>query len=650
MGKSSQSGSILSDNSVSILDGLLSQQSRDKVVVQVKLEHVDVEVPGVEKEKLCHSLTSNTRNILKSLQEDNDNIEQKEFLGNKHEFGGTPDVDGNRSKQSPSSAKGVNGIVTTKPKIARSKSVQSPGFSNSVERTPDQYSSERVPASVDSDSQSYNVIPLPLYQSDDMISPEFPRPSSLGVLVGQDNDNCEINNPTDDNTSSESKLSLFSEKEESRGELIQTEQPEVRHAGNIYAPENCGNSEASLVSQSKSENSARRQKYKRKHRDTNEGSAEFSSPCSCPTISGAEKKISSDENIDSTVKEILSQDELCLPSECDLIQNEQTKAALSVESLQNSENSKHSEASIISPSPSGRSFRNRQFKRKRSAEDNNSLTKFPRFNGEMGVLEISVENHRKAYEHGSDKSGLKNIVSKHASCTSQEASKKTSNNLHIKMDVSEVNDLPVDPRPKANRSDDSEGDIIPPTPPDVGCAPCKKASTSMIKVQSPAVRGHAYKDDVDNDNDGGGDEKLFRARSNKFAKIRKRQCEVELADQDDCFDENYDDKETSKLQTNDTSGKIPVWENEEVHAPDNVLKHDVCRSEGEVMNASNEGECPIIDDDQMYSSQEDLNVALLRRLGEYWTSLFTVKTVFSFEDINVFNTYETKSIQVSLIH
>lgn len=607
MEKSSQSESILSDNSVSILDGLLSQQSGDIATVRDNLEHVDVEVPDEETEKLCHSLTSNGQNILKSLQEDN---KLKNSLDDKHEFGETPDVDRNRNKPSPFSVEKRNEIVMIKPKIGRSKNVQNPASGNSVERTPDQYSSERVPASVDSDSQSYNAIPLPLYHSDDVISPEFLRPSSHGVRVGQESDNCEMNNPTDDHISSESKLCLFSEKEEPRGDLIQ--QPEVRPEGYAPTPVNCGNSEALVVSQSKYKNSSCRQKCKRKHRDTNKGLSEFSSPCSGQENSGAKKKISSDENVDPTAEEISSQDELCFPSECNLMQSKQTKVAPSVESLQNSENSKNSEQSIISPSQSGRSFRNRQFKRKRSAGDNNSLKKFPRLNSDMGESKISVENHRKAYERDSNKCGPKNIESNHATCTSQEASRKTSNNVHIKMDASEVNDqrnLSVDPLPEANRSDNNEDDIIPPTPPDVGCAPCKKGSASMIKAQSPAVRRHAYEDDVGDDNDGRGDENLLRARSQKLAKIKKRQREIEMADQDDCSGEDYDDKEISKLQTNNTSGKV--------HPPDDVFKHDGCDDEEEVMNVSDEGGSPVMDDDQMYSSQEDLNVALLRRLGQY---------------------------------
>ena len=185
MEKSTQSGSIASDNSVSIMRGL-SQQSSDKAIAH------------------------------------------KKSLNDKHDSEETPDVDGNKSKPSPLSVNKRNEVDTTKRKKSkrkqkrRNESQQSSASSNSIKRTQDQYSSERVPASVDSDSQAYNVIPMPRYHSDDVISPEFPRPASRGVCLRQENDNCD-NNQTADKISSDSKLCLFSEEEDPRGNLIQTE-------------------------------------------------------------------------------------------------------------------------------------------------------------------------------------------------------------------------------------------------------------------------------------------------------------------------------------------------------------------------------------------------------------------------------------------
>ena len=571
--KSTQSGSIASDNSVSIMRGL-SQQSSDKAIAH------------------------------------------KKSLNDKHDSEGTPDDDMNKSKPSPLSVNKRNEVDTTKRKKSkwkqkrRNKSQQSSASSNSIKRTPDQYSSERVPASVDSDSQAYNVIPMPRYHSDDVISPEFPRPT-----FRRENDNCD-NNQTAGKISSDSKLCLFSEEEDPRGNLIQTERYKAGPAENFLTSEVCGDSEALLVSQSKSKSSFRRQKCKRKQSkgDTNRGSPEFSSPCSCPALSETKTKISSNENTRSSVAErISSQDELCLPA--DFMGSQQTKNGSSAKSIPSSQNSKNSEASIISPSQSGCSFGNRKFKRKRSAEDNNSLNKFTRLNGDTGMSKISVESRRETDEYGLDKCGPKKIESNHASTTSQEVRKKSSINLHTKIDVSEVNgqqNLSVHRTLKANKSDDNEDDIIPPTPPDVGCSPCKKGSAMQVK--SLAVSGHVYADD-----DGDNDDEMLRGRSKKLEKIRKRRSETELFHKGDCFDEDYDDKETSRPQTNKTSGRISACKSS---SSDNVFIHDECDDEEELMNVKSEGSS------QMYSSQEDLNVALLRRLGEYWVS-FTVRLFWS---------------------
>lgn len=678
-GKSSQS-SVSSDNSVSMLDGLLSQQSRDDEGGPNKdIEEMDAEVPSAEEEEPYHSTTVNMQNISKPSQEgDNNNAPAykcyserytSNLMGNssdmfnqpqkspndKHEFNRTPEVDRSRRKPSPSSVDVSKSSVvgTTTPKFGRRESVQSPASANShktnsIERTSDQYSSERVPASVDSDSQSYQVIPLPRYErySDDEISPEYPSPHSHGVLSRRDKDDFsdEINNPTVDNISSQDELCLPSEKEP-----IQTQQSTVGPAGNIPPkPENCRNSEASVLLLPQSESSFRHQKSKRKliEGDTNEASPELLSPCSRRALSGA-KKVNSDGIINPT-----AEDELCLPSEkgacgCDTLRTEQSKVSLSVEIISHAENSKNSEASVISPSQPGSSFRHQKSKRKRSVGDNDCLKKYPRLSDDTGLSMIPIETDKETYEHGLDKCGLNNldIDNNQANCTAEEVGKRTSNNLNTKMGDPKVNDQEnccIPPSQKANRSDNSEDDIIPPTPPermDVGCTPHKKCSTIESKTSRSEniaeVRKHVYENEVDEDcfRDvvvGGDNEKLWTSRSQKLAKIKKQKYENELVDEDDCFknDSIRGNGETSTSQIV-TRGKESVCENEGIDPPDDFFKDDDC-DDGELMVVSDGGRSPIMDDDQMYSSQEDLNVALLRRLGKKCTFIHSEDYSHSF--------------------
>ncbi len=652
-GNSSQS-SVLSDNSVSMLDGLLSQQqSGGKARVQNKnIEELDVEVPGAEVEEPHHSPTVIIQDVSKPHQENDDtsplhtcdferaaynlignsNDVLPESPGDKHEFKRTPEVDRSESKPNPSSMDSNKRITvgTTTPEAGRGKRVESHASvssnkSNSIERTSDQHTSECVPDSVESDSQLYQVIPLPPHKeySDDVISAEFPSLRSYVLSRGEKN-YChdEIKSPVADHISSEDELCLSAEKEPTR-----TIDP-IQTAVSNVEPENCRNSEASVSSPSQSGRSVRHQKSKRKRcvENYNEVSPEFPSTYSRRVFSGGKKEQCVDEIINSTVVEFSSQDELCVSSEQeserDAVRIEQPEVAPCVESVPNPENSKNSEASVISPSQSGSSFRHHKSKRKRSVGDNESLKKCPRLSDEANMSKISSENDKETFND-----------------TVQEVGKGTSNNIHTKMGDPKMENLRNDklpssklPSQKANRSDDSEDDIIPPTPPvrmDVEYAPHNKGSTVKLLNQSKTSRAqhvtsgnkHVYDNDViyedcfrDEMNDD-EEETLWSSRSQKLAKVKKHKHENELVDENDGLisEAGDDNKETSRTQTF-IRGKEFVSENEGIDSSDDLFKADDCDDKGELMVVSDAG--PIMDDDQMYSSQEDLNIVLLRKLGK----------------------------------
>ena len=172
----------------------------------------------------------------------------------------------------------------------------------------------------------------------------------------------------------------------------------------------------------------------------------------------------------------------------------------------------------------------------------------------------------------------------------------------------------------------------------MGCTSHKKCSTIESKTSRSEnvaeVRKHVYENEVDEDcfrDDVGGDnEKAWTSRSQNLAKIKKQKYENELVDEDDCFknDSIRGNGETSTSQIV-TRGKESVCENEGIDPPDDFFKDDGC-DDGELMVVSDGGRSPIMDDDQMYSSQEDLNVALLRRLGKKCTFIHSEDYSHSF--------------------
>ena len=513
----SSPSSVLSQNSVSLLDGLLSQQSC-AAVENTDFEEIDQEVSHTQDHETCHSYTSNGHNILKSsLQEINANCPPN-----------TPDSRG----AIPVSVGDSNDMFSELQKSQNHKC--------EIRRTPEigTRDSERVPASVESDSQSYKVIPLPRYEeySGDGISPEFLGPDCPHKR------NCSDDfNPIAEKIATPDKTTLSSKKEQ-RFDTIQTEQYEVASVENIP--------------------------------------------------------------------------------------NRQAD-------------------NIKNPDPSGSGLR--QSKRKRSPGENVSL-KCPRLSDERrGTSKISIEKNNEIFKHDCD-DGVKSLQTNQRRANSH-------NKLQVNKEVRNASwQETTNQLNEAKISGDTEDDIIPPTPPvrvDHEGAPPKNGSNNEInkfsrmenvsEVQIPKlIQEDSLKDDAD---DG-----VNKSRTSRLQNTARRNLrEDEIVDDDVSKNDTCDDGgcKTSRVKNNGkrresvcqdqdvdeyTFNKIAFEEGEyETARPKNITaekesprKNEMLVKDDLLENPDNEGELmivnersPIMEDDQSYFSQEDLNIALLRRLGKY---------------------------------
>ena len=651
-GKISQS-SVNSGNSVSMLVGLLSQESRDEAKIQNKtIKEVDVEAVDAEENAV-------NKDIVKPEQDNNDATPPRnsdcsnasltcnlvgnsdEMLNNfqnspndQHEFKRTQDVAWSRSKPSPSclSINRSSTVSATTPNFVKSNSVQNSvsikSKGNSAERTCDQYSRERVSASIDSDDPHlYQVIPLPQYEkySDNEISLEFPiRSDSVSLGREKDYSTGEVNGVE---ISSQDELCSSSEL---KCNLIQTEKSQV-------GPEYCDDSEKPVVSPKQSESHISRQESKRKRNAENDNDFSFQKSCSPCFLSGAKEKNSCDEIIHPTAEDISSQDELCLPLEKsqdgETIRAEQSEIMPCVDSIPNSQNFKNSEASVIPTSPSENSFLKQKSKRKRSVGDNCSLKKYARLSNDSNdsnVSKTSIVKDKEPYDHGEVRRHSEKSQNK-ANYTVKKLEDLETNNIeNDQQNVSipshrkagSIDDSEDDIIP-AGSIDDSEDGIIPPTPPvlmDVECASHNKSSRIESLNHSKSSRSEivtdrrtrAYKRKVVDkhcfgDEESIDEEILWPRRSRKLAKAKKHKGE------DDFSGEDEDNGGNGGTSQNGTRRKESVCENERI---DDLFKED---EEGELMVVSDGGRSPIMDDDRMYSSQEDFNVAVLRKLGKSFT-------------------------------
>ena len=602
-GKSSQS-SILSDNSLSILDGLLSQQSRCNTqnkcigITKVKVPGVENKEPKIDKIQPKSSQDGENNNSSKRFNDfyksPNDELELKR----------TPENVTSEIRPSPYSV-GVNNSSKdrmTIPIVEKIKDMQSPAFvnsneSNTIDRTSDHYSSERVPASVESDSQSYRVIPLPRYNeypSDDDISPEFKTSRSQSVLLVQTSS--EIMNSTAKLNLGEDEMCLTSK----NIKFNSSEESELGLAENVSTHLDDNNSEVVLEDR----RSFRRKKSKRKHDVRNSNGV---SPYS---------------------QRLTSQDDSCLPSEKMPESNneitKQSRVSFSGNSRNSQGNSKNTQASVIRPSQSLILSRSQKCKRKRMVPDNDCLTKCARLNddNDAATSRITSEN-----EQSLDMCTVRNVATNQSNSTVKKSEdwKVQTNSL-----------LPSTETTKAFDSD--EDDIIPPTPPvqiDVSCMSDTRGSTiellNQLKSESQnitGVRKHAVVDkdrlssdgedngDVDDNYDDDGD---VDGDNDNNAEDNHYDNNDDDGDSDDTMSPSRLKKRSKeKIQVNrlldedETTSKLKyVIEKKEL----NDLYHG--EEEEELMVVSDEGRSLVLEDDQMYSSQEDLNVVLLRKLGRF---------------------------------
>ena len=266
--------SVLSNKSVSMLDGLLSQHSQhsnNEMEFQDKdICETGVDVSSGKSEEVDHSPT---QEISKPQVEENDNslpdaCNLERAAGNS--LNGNCISSNDVFNEFSESSNDKLEIRRTAYHVGVRKNASSPSKNASkstlVEETSEQYSSERVPASVDSDSQSYRVISLPRYQelhSDDDLSPEFPNPTR------PDEDECSAGEKIIPSAENAEGCSQAERLERSTGVgVIENEQriPLLKSSnknGSKHDAENCKNSEEFI--RSSSGNTCHQQKSKRRH-------------------------------------------------------------------------------------------------------------------------------------------------------------------------------------------------------------------------------------------------------------------------------------------------------------------------------------------------------------------------------------------------
>ncbi|XP_028395989.1 breast cancer type 1 susceptibility protein homolog [Dendronephthya gigantea] len=554
----SSPSSVLSQDSVSLLDGLLSQQLCP-AVENTDLREADQEVSRTQDSDTYHSNTDDENNILKSSQE--------EIIANctpntPNSRGATPNSIGNSNDIFSELQKSQNGkrLISKTPKTGRGESgYVTPIISN--ESDSERYStSERVPPSVESDSESYKVIPLPRYEeySDDEISPEF-----LGI----------------------------------RSRSVRST-PDCSHKRND---------------------------------DFNPIVEEFS-----------------DMTIQSSMKE----------KRFGTIQSKQSEVA-SLENIANSQaDIKNPDSSVISPLHSGGSLRLHQSKRKRSPGENDSL-KCPRLSDERrGKSKTSIEKKNETLKPDCD-NGLKFLKTNRRQANSNSKLQVT-NEVRNASRQGTANQSNETTRKKTNydqnlsqvekMSSDTEDDIIPPTPPVRIHEPPGNGSNNEIlnrfsrmeNVSEANIHEVIEEDCLKNDLDDG----INKSRTSRSQNTAMRNMHKDEIVDDDIFENDTSDDggyNTSCLKHSPTK-RESVCEEQEVDEdmfskapgegyktarPQNITTETESPRKNEMLveddwlgNFDNEGEVmtvnersPIMEDDRLYSSQEDLNIALLKRLA-----------------------------------
>lgn len=354
--------------------------------------------------------------------------------------------------------------------ITPSSGVRNCTVSNSMERTPSQHSSERVSASVDSDPESFKVIPLPQYEdynSDAQFSPVFPHHRCHGISSERRILNHVISPTT--KISSQDKLCLSAV---AKSQCIV--EPVVEAIPTKYG--NSRNSGSSVSSQEKSRRSYPCQKSKRRRseKDNVEVSLELPSTPSRRRLSTT-KRMNTFNEIISSPQHVSSPDELCSPSKVgsryDTMETEQCNAAPIVD-VPNSENFANFVPIALSPSQSKSSSHQNRFKRKRTVEEGDNFSeKFSRLSDKRRVSRLSCDRAR--CDDTLNKCELSNleINSEQDHCCAKEIRQDFSSNLPSKVANPEVKTLKnrqqkcsLTPPQKVKRCDDVECNIMPPIP------------------------------------------------------------------------------------------------------------------------------------------------------------------------------------------